>query len=98
MAHRLLAVHALIEVLKLLLAFFLCARLSDAMRALDPLLLEGVAACWPLVGLLSALQQDPAVNVDAEPRLNVHEGHGAARRKRGDWFSDSNTQEQLKRI
>lgn len=72
MAHRLLPVHALIKILKLQQTLFLGAGLPDAMGALDPLLLEGVATCCPFVGLLSALQQQPAVQVDAEPRLQVH--------------------------
>lgn len=77
--YRLLPVHALIEVLKLQLALLLGTGLPDAMRTFDPLLLEGVAACRPLVGLLSALQQQPAVQVDTEPRLQIHERHDAER-------------------
>lgn len=75
--HRLLPVHALIEVLELQLAFLLGAGLPDAVGTFDPLLLEGVAASRSLVGLRAALQQHPAVQVDAEPRLQVHERHGA---------------------
>lgn len=70
--------HALVEVLKLQLALLLGPGVADAVGALDPLLLEGVAAGRPLVGLLSTLQQDPAVHVDAQPRLQVHERHDAA--------------------
>lgn len=70
--------HALVEVLKLQLALLLGPGLPDAVGTFDPLLLKGVAACRPLVGLLSALQQQPAVQVDAEPRLQVHERHDAS--------------------
>lgn len=73
--YQLLPVHALVEVLKLQLALLLGPGEADAMGALDPLLLEGVAAGRPLVGLLSALQQDPAVHVDAHTRQQVHERH-----------------------
>ncbi len=73
----LLPVHALVEVLKLQLALLLGPGLSDAVGTLDPLLLKGVAARRPLVGLLSALQQQPAVQVDAKPRLKVHKRHDA---------------------
>ena len=69
--------HALVEVLKLQLALLLGAGLPDAVGTVDPLPLEGVAARRPLVGLLAALQQQPAVHVDAEPRLHVHERHDA---------------------
>lgn len=69
--------HALIEVLELQLALRLGAGLADAVGTFDPLLLKGVAACRPLVGLLSALQQQPAVQADAEPRLQIHERHDA---------------------
>lgn len=69
--------HALVEVLKLNLALLLGAGLPDAMGAFDPLLLKGMAARRPLVGLLSALHQQPAVQVDAKPRLQVHKRHDA---------------------
>ena len=75
MAHRLLPVHALVEILKLQLALLLGAGLPNTMSTLDPLLLEGVAARRPLVRLLPALQQQPAVQVDTEPRLQVHKRH-----------------------
>lgn len=86
--YQLLPVHALVEVLKLQLALLLGPGVADAVGALDPLLLEGVAAGRPLVGLLSALQQDPAVHVDAQTRLHVHERHddddaAAAGKQRG---------------
>lgn len=67
--------HALVEVLKLQLALLLGPGVADAVGALDQLLLEGVAAGRLLVGLISALQQDPAVQVDAQTRLHVHERH-----------------------
>lgn len=67
--------HALVEVLKLHLALLLGPGVADAVGALDPLLLKGVAAGRPLVGLISTLQQDPAVHVDAQTRLHVHERH-----------------------
>lgn len=54
--YQLLPVHALVEVLKLQLALLLGPGVADAVGAFDPLLLEGVAAGRPLVGLLSALQ------------------------------------------
>lgn len=73
----LLPVHALIEVLKLQLALLLGAGLPDPVGTFNPLLLKGVAARWPLVGLLSALQQQPAVQVDAKTRLQVHKRHDA---------------------
>lgn len=73
--YQLLPVHALIEVLKLQLALLLGPGVADAVGALDQLLLEGVAAGRLLVGLISALQQDPAVQVDAQTRLHVHERH-----------------------
>lgn len=67
--------HALVEVLKLQLALLLGPGVADAVGALDQLLLEGVAAGRLLVGLISALQQDPAVQVDAQTRLHVRERH-----------------------
>lgn len=70
-----LPVHALVEVLKLQLALLLGAGLPDAVGALDPLLLEGVAASRSPVGLLSALQQQPAVKVDTKPGLEVQKRH-----------------------
>ena len=70
--------HALIEVLHLQLALDLCTCLADAMSTLQELLLEGVAAGGPLVWLLAALQQQPAVQVDTQTGLDVYEGHGAA--------------------
>lgn len=75
--YQLLPVHALVEVLKLQLALLLGPGVADAVGALDPLLLEGVAAGRSLVGLLSALQQDPAVHVDPQTRLHVHKRHDA---------------------
>ena len=75
--YRLIPVHALIEVLHLQLALNLCACLADAIGTLQELLLEGVAAGSPLVWLLAALQQQPAVHVDTQTRLDVYEGHGA---------------------
>ena len=59
--HRLLSVHALIEVLKLELAFLLGTGLTNAIRTLDPLLLKGVAAGCPFIWLLSTLDQHPFV-------------------------------------
>lgn len=70
-------VHALVEVLKLQLALLHGADLSDAMGTLDPLLLKGMAACRPLVRLSSTLQQQPAVQADAKPRVRVYERHDA---------------------
>lgn len=70
--------HALVEVLKLHLALLLGAGVANAVGALDPLLLEGVAAGRPFVGLRSALQQGPAVHVDAQARLQVNERHDDA--------------------
>lgn len=77
--YQFLPVHALVEVLKLHLALLLGSGLPDAMGTLNPVLLKGMATCWPLVGLLSTLQQDPAVHVDAKPRLQVHKRHDANR-------------------
>lgn len=77
-AHRLRPVHALLEILHLQLALLLGPGLPDAVRALDPLLLEGVAARRVPVGLVPALQQEPLVHVDAQPRPQLHERHGAA--------------------
>lgn len=73
----LLPVHALVEVLKLNLALRLGTGLPNAMGTFDPLLLKGMAACRPLVGLLATLHQQPAIHVDAEPRLQIHERHDA---------------------
>lgn len=75
--------HALVEVLKLQLALLLGTGLPDAVGTFNPLLLKGVAACRPLVGLLSALQQQPAVEVDTKPRLQVHNWHDAGDRGAG---------------
>lgn len=69
--------HALVEVLKLQLALLLGTSRPDAMGTFNPLLLEGMAARRPLVRLLSALQQQPAVQVDAKSRLQVHKRHDA---------------------
>lgn len=69
--------HALVEVLELQLALLLGTGLADAVGTFDPLLLKGVAACRPLVGLLAALQQQPAVQTDAKPCLQVHKRHDA---------------------
>lgn len=75
--NRLLSVHALIEIFKLEFAFFLRTGMPDAMTTLDPLLLEGVAACSSLVRLLAALGQDPLVQLDSQPRLQINEWHGS---------------------
>lgn len=69
--------HALIEIFKLEFAFFLSTGVTDAMATLDPLLLKGMAACGSLVRLLSALGQDPVVQVYSQPRLKVNEWHGS---------------------
>lgn len=69
--------HALVEVLKLQLALLLGTGIPDAMGTLDPLLLKGMAARRRLVGLLPTLQQQPAVQVDAKPSLQVHKRHDA---------------------
>lgn len=76
--HRLLSVHALIEVLKLKLAFLLGTGLTNAICTLDPLLLKGVAARRTFVWLLSTLDQHPFVHVDAQLPLEVDERHDAA--------------------
>lgn len=75
--YRLLPVQTLVEVLKLQLALLLGARLSDAVRTFDPLLLKNVAARRPLVRLRPALRQDPVVQVNAQALVQVHERHGA---------------------
>lgn len=77
-SHRLLPVHALVEVLKLQPTLPLGAGLPDTVAAFNPLLLECVAASRPFVGLLSALQQQPAVKAVAKARTQVHEWHDAA--------------------
>lgn len=78
--YHLLPVHALIEVLKLQPALSLGAGRPDAVGTLDQLLLKGVAARSPLVRLRPALQQQPAVHVHAQARLQVHERHRAEER------------------
>lgn len=75
----LLPVHTLVEVLKLQLALLLGARLSDAMGTLDPFLLKNVAAGGLLVGLRPTLCQYPVVQVHAQPLVQVHKGHDAAK-------------------
>lgn len=69
--------HALGEILQLHQALLLGPGLPDAVRTLDPVPLEGVAARRALVDPIAALQQEPLVYVDAQPRLHVHERHGA---------------------
>lgn len=69
--------HALVEVLKLDQALLLGAGRPDAVGTLDPLLLEGVAARRHLKRLLSALQQQPVVQVEAKPFLQVYNRHDA---------------------
>lgn len=69
--------HTLIEVLKLQLALLLGTSRPNAMGTFNPLLLKSMAARRPLVRLLSALQQQPAIQVDAKSRLQVHKGHDA---------------------
>lgn len=70
-------VHALVEVFILQLALLLGTSAPNAMRTFDPLLLKGMAARRPLVRLLSALQQQPAVQLDAKTGLQVHKRHDA---------------------
>lgn len=74
----LLPVHTLVEVLKFQLAVLLGARLSNAVGTFDPFLLKSVAACRPLVGLRPTLGQDPVVQVNAQPLVEVHKWHGDA--------------------
>lgn len=74
----LMPVHTLVEVLILQLTLLLGARLSNAVGAFDPLLLESIAARRPLVGLWPTLRQDPVVQVHAQPLVQVHKWHGDA--------------------
>ena len=69
--------HAFVEILKLQFALVFGPNLSNAMRALNPFLLKGVAAGSTFVWLLRAMGQNPLVDVDPQPPLQVYEGHGA---------------------
>lgn len=71
------AVHALHEVLVLGLALAAGAGLAQAVPALHPLPLEGVARPGHPVRLRRALPQQPPVHVDAQLSLQVPERHGA---------------------
>lgn len=77
-AYHLLPVHTLVEVLKLHPALCLGARHSNAMGTFDPFLLKDAAARGSLHALRTALDQDPAVQVYAQPLVQVHKWHGDA--------------------